>query len=104
MEPRGCNRWQPFASRAGARTAKSSENRCRGPRPVDEYSAGGEFTTAKNGVSVNGLLVTNTTGSGAVIPFAVTQLTVDASATPHLWMFGQYTDGELIMKYIGGPA
>ena len=37
--------------------------------------AGGEFTSAKNGtVAVNGLLVTNTSGSGAVLPFAATGL------------------------------
>jgi nucleoside-diphosphate-sugar epimerase len=34
MEPRGCNRWEPAARHAVARTAEISQNRCRGLRPV----------------------------------------------------------------------
>ena len=40
IEPRGRNRWQSVANGAGAETAKSSQNRCRGLRPVAEGSAG----------------------------------------------------------------
>jgi hypothetical protein len=39
MEPRGCNRWQSVANRMGSRTAKTSQNRCRGLQPVAESSA-----------------------------------------------------------------
>src|SRR6266511_4120331 len=39
MEPRGCNRWQSVANRIGAEGAKTSENRCRGLRPVADRSA-----------------------------------------------------------------
>jgi hypothetical protein len=39
MEPRGCNRWQSVANRIGSEAAKTSEIRCRGLRPVDEWSA-----------------------------------------------------------------
>jgi hypothetical protein len=34
MEPRGCNRWQPAATRPKAETAKTSEIRCHQLPPV----------------------------------------------------------------------
>jgi hypothetical protein len=36
MEPRGCNRWQSAANRPAAKTAETSENRCRRLRPLPE--------------------------------------------------------------------
>jgi hypothetical protein len=32
MEPRGCNRWQPVANGARAKSAQPSQNRCRALR------------------------------------------------------------------------
>jgi len=34
MEPRGCNRWQSAANRSGERTGETSQNPCRGLRPI----------------------------------------------------------------------
>src|SRR5215211_8960953 len=34
MEPRGCNQWQLLANRLAAGGVKTSNNRCRGLRPV----------------------------------------------------------------------
>jgi hypothetical protein len=39
MEPRGCNRWQPVANVIAPETLETSENRCRGLRPLAESSA-----------------------------------------------------------------
>jgi len=40
MEPRGCNQWLLVANRPGLKTAKASQNRCRGLRPVCEAREG----------------------------------------------------------------
>ena len=34
MEPSGRNQWQPVANEQAPKTAKTSQNRCRGLRPV----------------------------------------------------------------------